>query len=266
MYTDTLIAILAFINALFMGWEAIADESDKRKATDLIYNVRNFHEYVLSIPKLYIKSLDRIFGDFWSVRRLFISWVISITSVSLVGLYSFFIQTKHDFWVTPPFDPSPILYLYAVVFIVNCIPDYVSLQETMYILHTEKLDSIKFLIMLLIFDIFLTAVIFILLSGLIIYYLFENQYTSFLGFLLEYSYECKPFFGVVSTLFISTFATSIWLYFFVLAMITSYVLGKSGVKLISILPRKKYPFITMGIYASLPFIIIYIMVNLVEII
>ena len=218
-------------------------------------------ENILDIPEYFVKRLNDYLGDFWSFRRFFISCIISIILVLLINYYANQ-QYESSAQLLVLITPKMFLQVLLVIIIINAIPDYISLQETLWLLQKVKFYNFSVLIIVLLFDLIFTALIFLLLSGGIIYFLIKNPYPSFYVFIWEYFMECITCFGVVKPFFISTFISSILLCLFICVIFISniiYSFGNVGIKFMSILPITARPFLSLGILIGLFVLFIYVL-------
>jgi hypothetical protein len=266
----SIITILSIL-LIFKGIEESypAGHIARDRAKNLLGNIKGPTDSLLEIPELFVDSFTQFFGDTWSFRRLFISWSISIIIVCC--LYFIFSPLAHTGMLTSniiKFNIYILLKFMVVVTIVNFIPDYISIQETLFVFKAAINKPLKCIFLLAIADLLFTVVIFVGLSSLIIYYFFENPYDSLKTFFISYLQECSPInMGIASSFLISTFFSSFLFFLFFLSILASrsiYWLGNIGTDLMETVVIKEKPFFSMGILAAIALLFINFSFFLIE--
>ena len=149
---------------------------------------------------------------------------------------------------------SIIVILFAAL-VFNLVPDYISLLETRWILRRVSHAGLKKLIAIVVLDVIITGGIFVCGVGIIVILISSidghpmgvSEIAEFFSdWVLLKSYLDMPF-GIF---FYSTYFTSVWLYLFIAASISTkllYSLGRTGNRVMALLKIEEKPFQSMGL-------------------
>lgn len=221
-----MLLLLWFIVLLF-GCALIVDRILSEKQVQLwrettrdmrqqVYNL-DIHSAIASSHNLFCSLFDTVYGErYWSRKRLFRSYYSSILAVGIVAALIG--------WESTVFgrvgDPKILIGVTIAIFVLNAGADYLSLQETRWVLSLGRNPSIWRLGILLVVDLIATSIIW-LAGFLVVGYLFSS--VSGDTFKLEIPFIREAVFNVDRGLLfvLSTFFTSaLWLiYMFSIAII-----------------------------------------------
>jgi len=237
--------------------EETATPDAKRSAADWIKSIaaKSTSQTIVESPRWFIEVFDRIFGDRHLTWRCFQrSCVASMVVVFVIAIMWVVLNpcSWQQFLLYAGTDAFPMIFILALVF--NLVPDYISLLETRWILRKVAQASMKELIVLLVLDAILTGVIFFSGVGIIILIYSVNTgdrvgvctVLEFLNAFILFRGSEIPF-GIF---FYSTYFTSVWLYLFIAASITTkllYSLGHTGNQVLALLKIEENPFNSMGL-------------------
>lgn len=224
------------------------------------------------------RLFDRIYSKrHFSWRCILVSYVISLTSVCLVASFTEIYQRKIVETISdksqpqstsnlPAIDlegrdeylvPQLIIVLLILALTANPLADYVSLIETRYLLRFASKRRLRYLPLLLLFDVFLTFSVLMLVETTIIgtYSLISGQWTDFSLDTILYDLKkgCELFFRTLlcwptssfntnalqalRPIVWSTFSTSIIFYIYCLSALAFKLLGLAKTRLMILLQR-----------------------------
>lgn len=263
---------------LFDTAEKSSTTNSKHQTASWIKASRNDF-YFRDLPEKFAVAFDSIFGarhlSWLCFRRSTIASILAAWTISAI-VYGIapgkfgdgFVGSNADLIISLSLTNIGVLGLLALF--VNIIPDYLSLLQTRYMLQFIK-DGAS-IVLVLIADIFLTALIFIsfisigtlLLSAFFLLFLNADQIVTSqsiwemssgaLGdFLSEITFS-SPRSNSVGILFITTFFTSVWLWLYILSIAMSRFLIQfnSGVGiLLNVVDVETQPFRSLGFVSVL---------------
>lgn len=239
--------LIGGIWVLFLAMENTTSPYGKRKIRNWLKSLitKSISETIIETPRLFIDAFDRIFGDKHLTLRCFS--ISCVASIMVVFVMNILWHVLSPISITENIIENSLVFLLGAL-IINLIPDYISLYETRRILHYAEHAGIKRPIVLLVFDLIITGVIFACGFGIIGFLLgvdiSSGQFWS--EMILFQRFQNDPPIGI---LFYSTFFTSIWMYLFIASSICAkfvYSLGHIGNWIMAFLDVEKKPFQSMG--------------------
>lgn len=172
--------------------------------------------------------------EFWSMKRVKRSIVSTIIALLILILLIGPDRTAFNF--TGPFDPWMIVFV-TILVVGNFVADYISLQETRWILSKVSGAGVRKLFLFILLDLLLTTAVF-LISWLIISFVSLNYVWNLLNTELAVETCCEGYWDALIEpsdglpFFLSTYLTSfIWIMFvlFYLAVRT----GRRGSRVVN---------------------------------
>ena len=233
---ETLVACLAILLvAASLVDRVLSDESvDKmrrssRHAADML-SASNWNRKILSSNALFLDVFDAVYGpNFWSWLRLRRSCILSVTFVvffvwfigpdnTILGWAGFLASDGESPWMVA-------VQMAALLTLVNLVADFVSLQETRWVMERTRSQGVQALSAWVIVDVFLTVLIFVSVANLLLVPLSfsggEGVTLIDVGWFFSASSGGLPF-------FMSTFGTSILWLGFVASAVAIMVIQQSS--------------------------------------
>lgn len=185
----------------------------------------NWSKLAVSANRLFLDVFDAVYGsDFWSWRRVRRSCVLSVMfivfSVLIIGVENTaFIW--FDFFPLEDFDWEPAIAL-TVVFFVNLLADFISLQETRWVMERVRSERILPVVKWMCVDLCLTALIYYFLANIVVSAVFFKGSPMPL--------ELSWFFALDGgfPFFVSTFGTSVLWFAFVVVVVAISLMKQSS--------------------------------------
>lgn len=244
---------------LFHAMEETATTDTKRICADRIKSIaaKSISQTIVESPQWFIEAFDRIFGDRHLTWRCFLrSCVASMVSVVVMTIVWVFLDPISWQKFLSYNGEGAIGMILVFAFVLNLVPDYISLLETRWVLRIITHTDIKELIVLLVLDVLITGGIFFcgVVVVILIYCVSSGDWRTlaelpeiFLILFILFQWAYVVPFGIF---FYSTYFTSVWLYLFIAASIATkllYSLGTTGNQVLALLKVEEKPFNSMGL-------------------
>ena len=251
-------ALILVIKGIFELMENTANPDAKRSATDRIKSIaaKSISQTIVESPQWFIEAFDRIFWGRHLTWRCFLrSCGASMISVVVMTIVWVFLDPISWQQFLSYNGEGVIGMILVFAFVLNLVPDYISLLETRWVLRIVAHTDIKELIVLLVLDVLITGGIFFcgVVVVVLIYGVSSGDWITLAElpevlsrFILFQRADVVPF-GIF---FYSTYFTSVWLYLFIAASIATkllYSLGRTGNQVLALLKVEEKPFNSMGL-------------------
>ena len=228
---ETLIACLGIlvISALIVDWTLKSEEGLRHGLQSSAKNIAALHteEVLYTLTIWFSDVFDTIYGKrTWSWRRIFRSTCLSAFFV----LFSVLIIGFENSYVKSFSDHESVLLITSVFLTINFVIDFVSLQQTRWVIYKvkEKRGNFSFLVWILI-DLAFTAAIYVFMFGVLVFAIswaidgidtaVEEIFPIAGSNMLFAPDKLLPF-------FVSTFGTSIIWYLFMIFSIVTRIMGQ----------------------------------------
>jgi uncharacterized protein YsxB (DUF464 family) len=231
---------------------------------------------VLECPRLFIESFDSLFGKNHLSMKCFIrSSLASIIVILIIGFvlrgHSSFNPFSLDIVSSGIAGIVYVMFLLILSILLNIIPDYLSLLETRYIIHKSLDRNIKYLLLIILLDFFISGIIYILIAGLVSYTVLSiiqanllKYYLNIYSYLSHFASMCLG--GGYTIFFLSTYFTSFWMYMLLIFGITikiAHPLNKFCLNIFKHLVVEEKPFQSIGLLLIILFTITAILIEIV---
>jgi len=219
---------------------------------------------------LFLKTFDRIYGQsFLTLRRIVVSIISTYLAsyIAWIALLTYAVGFEREV-----LEHGQFFLLSATIF--NLVPDFISLQETRWVMKLNLEKKSVPLLLWIIIDIILTATIFTLVTALAVSIMFDTlDYIDAIEFLWATIISYTPFdplgdLQLLSRIFLlTTFLTS---FFWILFVTTAYCIRLMQISsvflriLLKVIIDSEKPARTMAAFMSLGVISVYSLYRLVE--
>ena len=194
-------------------------------------------DVVLSAHQLFCRVFDAVYGQrIWSFRRLrrscYFSLVFVFLSILVLGALNTFIEYIYDHYISDESESAIVIIVLGGFIATNLLADFISLQETRWILGLVRGRGLVKLGILVCVDLFLTtaiyAVVVFIFTVALYWILFTDNRVPFFQFVgITYSGLFRH--DAALPFLVSTFGTSIVLFGFVCTALIIRLLSRSKV-------------------------------------